>query len=76
MNCHGKCQMMKKMKEQEKNEKGPTSSTKEKQETIQFFKKNSSFTFNTYTESKIYNSFYLIRKTKSVSFSVFHPPTV
>ena len=76
MHCNGKCKMMKEMKEQEKKEQSPTAPTKEKQETVQFFLKSTAFTFNIFTETKNYNSFYLLPKVQSVSFSIFHPPTV
>lgn len=76
MNCHGKCHMMKEMKEQEKKEQSPTAPTKEKQETVQFFQNCTAFSFNIFTETKKYNNFYLLPKLQSVSFSVFHPPTV
>lgn len=76
MNCHGKCHIMKEMKEQEKREQSPTAPIKEKQETVQFFQTNTAFTFNTCTETKKYSSFYLLPKIPSVSLSIFHPPTV
>ena len=76
MNCHGKCHMMKEMKEQEKKEQSPAAPIKEKQETVQYFQTNTACTFITFTETKKYSSFYLLPKTESVSFSIFHPPTV
>ena len=76
MHCHGKCHMMKELKEQEKKEQSPTAPTKEKQETVQFFQKSTSSGFNIFAKEKKYNGFYLLPKVQSVSFSVFHPPTV
>ena len=76
MNCHGKCRMMKEMKEQEKKEQSPAAPIKEKQETVQYFQKITEFAFDIVTEIKKSNSFYLFPKTESVSFSIFHPPTV
>lgn len=76
MNCHGKCHMMKEMKEQDKKEQGPASPTKEKNETIQFLQEGILFSFSTYLETTKHNSFYLLRKPQSISFSIFHPPTV
>ncbi|MBK8847393.1 MAG: hypothetical protein IPO27_12945 [Bacteroidetes bacterium] len=76
MNCYGKCHMMKEMKEQDKKDQGPTSSAKEKNETVQFFQKNIHFPFSACFEITKYDSFFLLRKAQSVSFSIFHPPTV
>lgn len=76
MKCNGKCHMMKEMKEQENNEQNPAAPTPAKQETVQFFQKNSEFTFRIFTPLNKYNSFFLLPELPSVSFSVFHPPTV
>lgn len=76
MACEGKCKMLKEMKEQDKKEQSPSAPTKEKQETVQFFHRKVELTFNHFTETKKYTSFYLLPKMQSVSFSIFHPPTV
>ncbi len=75
MQCNGKCHMMKEMKERENNEQNPAAPTPAKQETVQFFQKNSEFTFRIFTKVNKYNSFYLLPALTSVSFSVFHPPS-
>jgi hypothetical protein len=75
MNCHGKCHLMKEMKEQGKSEQSPNAPTKEKHETLEFFQKETEFVFNSFYELESYISFYLLVKIKSFVFSIFHPPT-
>lgn len=75
MHCNGKCHMHKQLKEQEKQDQSPNSTTKEKLEVIQFCKKDQTFTFSSFAFTLTINPFYSETPLPKISFSIFHPPT-
>ena len=74
MHCNGKCHLMKQLQKQSKKENAPSNTVKEKNG-IQFFNENIGFCFT--NPSFTLKSFpdFIIEKTATTSFSVFHPPT-
>ena len=75
MHCKGKCQVMKKLKEEEKKEQeAPGRKAEQKNEVLS---SKSFFTHltieKTHTSSR-YSTFHLITLPKAVPGSVFHPP--
>lgn len=78
MHCNGKCQMMKKLAQQENNDKQNPERRQENKNEITLFSK-SFFTTISFTENKLsaikYPCFGCSKETK-MPHSVFHPPTV
>ena len=74
MHCNGKCHLMKQLRKQSKKENTPINTLKEKN-VLQFFNETVCFNFsNTPFTTKNFPDF-LIGKTASASFPIFHPPT-
>ncbi len=75
MHCHGKCQIMKEMKEQEKQQKSPVFPVKDKHQEIQFAQTEKQFSWNAFSDLTKYNTAYIIHQFPEVVFSIFHPPS-
>jgi hypothetical protein len=74
MHCNGKCHLMKKMKEEEKNENLPFSNLKDKYESLTQ-PEVSSFSFSCSSIFIAHNSVYRIHHSTSHLLPVFQPPS-
>lgn len=74
MHCDGKCQLKKELDQKDNNE-SPVDYIKEKIEVLLFSQKTEDHSLNTSITGIHFFPPFILEKIRTVSFSVFHPPT-
>lgn len=75
MHCQGKCHLQKQLKEEQKREQNPSSSTKQKIEIVNYCEPILTTKFDLYSSEKSHPFFYTEKKLLEVNTSIFHPPS-
>ena len=78
MHCKGKCYLLKKLKEEQKQHEAPTSDSKKPLPEMQFFFFSTKSIASSFIKNKILSVYFSYNELQTVSLSnsVFHPPAI